>query len=246
MNKKIMTLVAVAAIASLTARGAAHEKLTPEQREQRRYQRTGGFVRKAVSGKSLYIQAAANVKSFARLESVAKEIDDLMLIPVKVSTNDASREADCGAVLHVIDDAAVADVLTVRPEKVSATVNISPLKTADEALFNKRIGKEVWRALGFMAGAGYSQIRPTVMVDVRSVAELDANEGYTLSPDAFSNVLATMRRCGIEQIRVATFRTACEEGWAPAPTNEVQKAIWDKVHTLPTEPIRILPKSQKK
>ena len=43
----------------------------------------------------------------------------------------------------------------------------------------------------------------------------------------------------------SVYRKACEEGWAPAPTNDVQKAIWDKVHAMPTEPIKIKPETKK-
>ena len=28
-------------------------------------------------------------------------------------------------------------------------------------------------------------------------------------------------------------------GWAPQPTNEVQRAIWDKVHAIPDKPLTI-------
>ena len=47
------------------------------------------------------------------------------------------------------------------------------------------------------------------------------------------------------QQEVSTYKKACEEGWAPNPTNEFQKAIWDKVHELPTEPIKIKPEEKK-
>ena len=36
-----------------------------------------------------------------------------------------------------------------------------------------------------------------------------------------------------------TYKKACEEGWAPAPTNEFQKAIWEKVHAAPKNPMKI-------
>ena len=41
------------------------------------------------------------------------------------------------------------------------------------------------------------------------------------------------------------YLVAVQEGWAPQPTNDVQKAIWDKVHALPTEPIKIKPEEKK-
>ena len=36
-----------------------------------------------------------------------------------------------------------------------------------------------------------------------------------------------------------THKKACQEGWAPAPTNDVQKAIWEKVHAIPDKPMTI-------
>jgi len=44
---------------------------------------------------------------------------------------------------------------------------------------------------------------------------------------------------GMSQEQRATYRHACEQGWAPAPTNDYQKAIWNEVHEMPTEPIKI-------
>ena len=35
------------------------------------------------------------------------------------------------------------------------------------------------------------------------------------------------------------FTLMFQQGWAPAPTNEVQQAIWDKVHQIPDKPITI-------
>ena len=30
-----------------------------------------------------------------------------------------------------------------------------------------------------------------------------------------------------------------EEGWSPSPTNDVQRAIWEKVHAIPDKPLTI-------
>jgi hypothetical protein len=34
---------------------------------------------------------------------------------------------------------------------------------------------------------------------------------------------------GIPQLERTTYRLAVKEGWAPAPTNDIQRAVWDKV-----------------
>ena len=35
-------------------------------------------------------------------------------------------------------------------------------------------------------------------------------------------------KLGIKPARMTTYRKAVEEGWAPAPTNDFQKAIWEE------------------
>ena len=38
---------------------------------------------------------------------------------------------------------------------------------------------------------------------------------------------------------MSTYKKACQEGWVSAPTNDIQKAIWDKVHAAPKNPMKI-------
>ena len=58
------------------------------------------------------------------------------------------------------------------------------------------------------------------------------------APAAGTNAVASAQR-------FATYRRACVEGWAPRPTNDVQRAIWRSVAAErvkgPANPIRILP-----
>jgi len=48
-----------------------------------------------------------------------------------------------------------------------------------------------------------------------------------------------LKALGVKPAEKTTYRKACREGWAPAPTNEVQQAIWDKVHQIPANPMKI-------
>ena len=50
-------------------------------------------------------------------------------------------------------------------------------------------------------------------------------------------------KLGIKRIRWLTYRDACQRGVAPEPANAEQKAIWDEVHAIPTEPIKIKPET---
>jgi hypothetical protein len=48
-----------------------------------------------------------------------------------------------------------------------------------------------------------------------------------------------LSRIGVTQPEFTTYRKACKEGWAPTPTNDVQKAIWDRIHATPKNPMKI-------
>jgi len=49
---------------------------------------------------------------------------------------------------------------------------------------------------------------------------------------------------------IVNYKKAVAEGWAPAPTNDVQKAIWDRMKAEkergPANAVKITPPNQKK
>ncbi len=49
--------------------------------------------------------------------------------------------------------------------------------------------------------------------------------------DGMQMMLKAARDNGVPVARRVSYRQAVKEGWAPAPTNEYQKAIWDAAHT---------------
>lgn len=53
-------------------------------------------------------------------------------------------------------------------------------------------------------------------------------QGNRLSPMSMKMIVANCNKRGIPTLRHGTYRSACEHGWAPAPTNDVQKAIWEE------------------
>ena len=69
-----------------------------------------------------------------------------------------------------------------------------------------------------------------------------------IHPSSFYEARSYFTRMGVSPTRKGTYEAAVKQGWAPAPTNDIQKAIWDKVHQLPTKPIQIKfdPKTDKK
>lgn len=80
------------------------------------------------------------------------------------------------------------------------------------------------------------------------VEALFRGNSFTLA--ARDEVRRLLPAVGFEPAVVATYLTACREGWAPAPTNDFQRAIWERALSEkergPTNPIRILPPNQGK
>lgn len=58
-------------------------------------------------------------------------------------------------------------------------------------------------------------------------------------PDEYARTLDYLKRYGVEPYVETTYRHACQEGWAPTPTNDYQKAIWEKERKLPSNPLKI-------
>jgi hypothetical protein len=62
-------------------------------------------------------------------------------------------------------------------------------------------------------------------------------------------VIRFMSHWGIERAERMTYEVACREGFAPAPTNDIQKAIWERIKADkergPTNPLKIpMPKKK--
>jgi hypothetical protein len=80
------------------------------------------------------------------------------------------------------------------------------------------------------------------MRDVKSLADIDAiQERFGL--DTIAHIRSSAPFYGLVPWYQTTYVKACEEGWAPAPTNDIQKAIWERVKADkergPTNPLKI-------
>ena len=83
------------------------------------------------------------------------------------------------------------------------------------------------------------------MEPVYRLSDLDSITFPVISPEAMSKIMGVCTKRGIEPIVDGTYKDACEAGWAPMPTNDVQRSIWQKVHEMPAEPLKILPEKTK-
>ena len=88
-----------------------------------------------------------------------------------------------------------------------------------------------------LCGAASSRFKGNIM-DVTKLEDLDLIEDG-LPMDNISSMAQHLQKLGLTRERIVPYRKAVQEGWAPAPTNEYQKAVWDKVHALPKNPMKI-------
>lgn len=127
-----------------------------------------------------------------------------------------------------------------------AFLNVASFADDTEKLAT-RCEKLVFRTFANIHGIGDSQMMPQcVMKTAVGLSGIDALVCREYSPEAIMKVGAYMAQAGYKQCRRGSYYDACEEGWAPLPTNDVQKAIWDKVHQMPTKPIKIVPESRRR
>ena len=134
----------------------------------------------------------------------------------------------------------------VAPEAKWAMINVRALSSdGNQGKLAERFEKVMWRAFAYVGGAAHTLQGDCVMRPVETLADIDRLKASEISPEPEMRIREHLSILGIRQIIKATYSQACEQGWAPAPTNDIQKAIWDKVHAMPTAPLKIKPETKK-
>ena len=220
-------------------------------RDERVLEKTGGFVEIEAKGVSVLVldtrqkPGGSSIQFqdvFASLSKTNVKVDRKPLeegeIPLEKAI--AMLAAEKAAYAIVIIEDGNSRGLSVYPEDRIAIINANRYKGGNDPLRPEvRVHKEIWRALGFVSGVGYAPFENDVMQPVFSVRELDAQQYQVMQPMNFQKMYSTLAKFGIKRNRRVPYRVAVQEGWAPAPTNEVQRAIWDKVHAIPKNPMKI-------
>ena len=238
--------------------------MTPEQRAEyqakakaRALERTGGLVRDAsVQSGRLIVVNAQDVVSVADLEKPIEVLARFLRVKIDVVDDTApSFPFDSAAYLAARKaNAAVFLVATngipallAAPEDRWAVVNMTMLGKENLSL---RAQKEILRGFAFVCGGAATSFRQTLVSPITTPADLDRVMGAQLPIDSLNAIAQYLPGIGVNPYREASYRRACREGWAPPPTNDVQKAIWEKVRADkergPTNPITIPPPGQKK
>lgn len=223
-------------------RKAAIEALPPAQREAYRAKQraeriayAGGMVRKT-EGKGRVVYA--NLQQTVETKDIAKTMNVLgKYLHVRIDTLDAksgdvadvnkyllSNEAK--AVVIVVDNATDPSIL-VAPEEKWAKVNIGKFKDKN---VKSRAQMELLRAFCYLCGGIGSEYNNPLTGFIGNSAQLDDSPVAELPIDVVNRFTPYLKQLGVIPYIETTYRKACREGWAPAPTNAVQKAIWEDIN----------------
>ena len=191
----MMTCVLFAAIAAFADKPAA-EKL----------QRFGG------EGHVSLVNAGGLAKNDALVE-VQKGMEELLLVPIKISTgtwtlataDEAAKATGAKAAVFVVKDDAL-PISLVAMESRWAVVNAKDLT-------DKAARREVMRVASILLGAAYSQYDASVMRPAFSRDDLEKKVGDAFTIDVLLPILNGMQRIGIKQFELMTKEEAVEAGY---------------------------------
>ncbi len=259
MNKTVIAAVLAAGAAFAAATAVAEPKMpapgekvkvhhmTPEMREKIK-QRHGERIVKPGSqkGKVAFIDTREQPsEALKKLVAAHAQLTQLNLVfetaaPGEAAALKAASKADIAVVL--VDDEKTPAMLAAI-EDGWAVVNARQLarslatEEAKAKFFDDRCAKEALRAFAAISGGLGSQYQGNLM-GITKIEDLDLVQPF-LPMDKVQAIGAYLAAHGVTPLVTAHYRQACKQGWAPAPTNDYQKAIWDDVHAIPTEPLKI-------
>ena len=187
--------------------------------------------REAVPSKQIGVENRQKTVGAAQVEGIVQKARVMTCLPLVFGKGTSIAAVE----LVERDDATT---LTLMPEDFKATVNVKALASDGAApdVVASRLQKEVSRAALYLMGSGCAL--GDVTRPIRGLKELDGITFPSAQPETLTHLNAK-NVAGVQLVRFASYAQACQEGWAPAPTNDIQKAIWEKVHAPPTKPMKI-------
>ena len=261
MKKLFVAIVA----ACLTLTGIADASARPRRIRPDAHSRpSGGMVEKPYGGNVLRVLNSQDAIPAGKVADIVRHMRWATLLPFETvdsrfvgEIRDLSekakalvKEAKVGAGVIIIDDKA--HPFKIYSEESNwAILNIAFLKedNPDKRKLEIRFEKMVWRTLARSLQVGSVTHSPSVLQPFRTLAELDANTMMRPSPEGFNAFIDNGKAYGITTITISSYRDACHKGWAPAPTNALQRMIWEQIQAGkergPTNPITIQPPKAK-
>ena len=225
---------------SLTGMSAEEKEAYLKARADAKRQRTGGIIVNYATMKGevafLNVQKKVPAEPLAvRVKTMADYFCSNFTLkdwaePVTLANAEATlAKAGVNAAVFIVDDPSIPVTILTAPETRWCFLNVAALaadKPDDKKLLS-RTRRELWRAVGFMLGND-SVAEVCVMKAVNSLKELDELGAEAPSSGPLILVSRRLRAIGVEPFTRATYSRALREGWAPMPTNELQRAVYDR------------------
>ena len=203
--------------------------------------RTGGLLPIPVKGNAFLFRDAQQKLPPEFLQETGQKIARILQLKVKTDSVKAEgcamkactaalADKDIGAMILLVDKPELPSLL-LAPESRWAIVNVAPLASdnPDAEKLQQRARRELWRASAYVLGAANSVNPKCLMKPVYSIPDLDNLPSEIVSPEVLNKMMQGARTSGLAVTRMTTYRKACLEGWAPTPTNDFQKVIWNEV-----------------
>ena len=240
--RKMFALMALAFTASLhAAEPPADGKLypVPPAKMAEFIAKTGGMIDPPPGGKALVLLDArekdsstlSNLLFAAELQlSICCEERDIKLAatddPVKIAFETRKNGAGAGVLFYEREGC---PVLTAFPEDAVTLVNLQPLQDPTYNVYRRRLVKEFWRSVALTIGGYGNQMQMMSALQAAfSVKDLDEIPGVSLSPIQINAIQNAKGKLSIFGKKSVPYSKACREGWAPPPTNDVQRALYNR------------------
>lgn len=144
-----------------------------------------------------------------------------------MAVREKPEAGDILALIEVTDGSEETPVLAIYPEERRATVNSGSILRQGAAEYARRLERELWRAICFVGGAGYSPSSNSLVQPIFTLEELDAINSKGVNMVTISQLAPLFAKCGVRKGSKISYRNAVRQGWAPAPTNDIQRAVWE-------------------
>ena len=254
---KITTIIILASLAFAShvamagnATAAASTNAAAKVKLPRGMRRYGGIIQvpNSQKGKIVVVNAQrklpldnirAGMDEFAQSQKFKVEfVDGEPTTPEKASEDMLKIGADVAVFIQENPESKI--TILNAPEQRWTIVNASAVNAdaRSDEFAASRIRKELMRGFLCAAGTMNSQYQGSIMAAIKEPKDLDKMlEDAPI--DAIQRAIGSLKVYGVTPQEMTTYKKACQEGWAPPPTNEYQKAIWNQVHAIPDKPITI-------
>ena len=213
---------------------------------------SGGLVEKAYSGNVFRVYNAQNSIPENDIVRMTREMRINTHLPIECTIAKIKGEVTLSNIISLVksSEGVGASAILVNSDKLPVIMfspdqrwgilNITPLMVdnpSKEKFFKSRSRKMIIKAMSLLMGGGSSQFPGNIM-NTATIRELDMLK-ENIPVDMIDYYQTYLQKLGVTKMEKTTYLRACKEGWAPAPTNEVQKRVWDKVHAAPRTPMKI-------